>query len=93
MIPGMVSDTIDHQNYPDVLSLNYNNFKLSQTPRAIVLDDNQIIRFWALVNDLWGSCENDDILLTLNGISHKNFLHNGSPLIVPEKSDIKSSFS
>lgn len=92
MTESVVLDT-DFGTFPDVLSLNYNGFKASQALEAIELNDAEIEKFWWTVEKRYGTAEFDDMVLTLNGISHKNFLKEGDIIFIPARVDIFSSFS
>ena len=41
----------------------------------------------------YNECAYDDLVLTLNGVPHKNFLRAGDAIYLPELQDIKRSFA
>lgn len=92
MSPGVVRDSEDNAVYPDPLSLNYNTFKISKKPEAVELTSSDVDKLWMLVAERYGSAEYDDVILSLNGISHKHFLSEGDVLFIPDISDIETSF-
>ena len=93
MKEGVVSDEISKSNYPDPLSLNYLNLTLSENPFSDKMTDSKIIYFWKEVKDIYGTPHYDDMILTLNGISHKNFLKQGTTIYFPILSDLTNSFN
>ena len=41
--------------------------------------------FWKEVYDIYGVCGYDDIILTINGVPHKNLLETGDIIYFPDK--------
>ena len=80
---------INQNNFPDPLSLNYNNISLSKKPEILYVEESDIKYFWMVSNKVYGAPE---LALSLNGYSHKNFLEEGDPVIFPDKEDIRASF-
>ena len=93
MTEGVTQDEELGSYYPDPLSLNYLNLKLSDIPDRDVMTDSKIIYFWNEANSAYGVPYYDDIVLTINGISHKNFLNPGDIIYFPKLDDIKESYS
>lgn len=93
MIEGNTMDEISSSFYPDPLSLNYNNLNLTSIPQNMKLTSHDIIFLWKEVEDMYGIASYDDLVLTLNGIPHKNFLHSGHKMYFPSISDMENSFS
>lgn len=83
---------INQNNFPDPLSINYNNISLSKKPEILYIEESDIKYFWMVSNKIYGAPELEDVALSLNGYSHKNFLEEGDPVIFPDKEDIKASF-
>ena len=78
---------------PDMtLDLNYLNFKWHQLPKKNVLDNSKIIFFWREAESYYGAAEFDDIVLTLNGVPHRNLLNPGDEVYFPNTDDIIRSF-
>lgn len=92
MKEGTVLDPEDSSLYPDVLSLNFNNFTATGKPYIVELDAGNIEHIWALVYDYYGTAEYDDMVLSLNGVAHKNLLKEGDILLIPSLEDIETSF-
>lgn len=92
MTDSSVKDTEDGSYYPDVLSLNFNTFKAASALTPLELTDIAIEKFWWTIQKQYGTAEYDDIVLTLNGISHRNFLVEGNILFIPSVADIENSF-
>lgn len=93
MTSGVVQDEVTGSYYPDPLSLNYLNFKMSKIPLKDIMTDSKIIKFWNEAASMYGSAVYDDIVLTLNGVAHKNLLKPNDGVYFPELSDIQSSFT
>lgn len=87
-------DSVIDDSYPDPLSLNYLKFNVQSgiPPMVKAIDLSNIQRFWKLPIEVYGKAELDDIVLTLNGIEHKNFLEVGDKILFPSEQDIDSSF-
>lgn len=92
MKASSVQDPEDGANYPDVLSLNFNGFTATQKPYIVEVDASNIEHIWALVYTYYGTSEYDDMVLSLNGIAHKNLLKEGDVLLIPVLEDIETSF-
>lgn len=92
MKEGTVVDEVSGSRFPDPLSLNYLDFKMSDIPKEIPLSNRSITHLWMEADMLYGKPQLDDMVLTLNGVAHKNFLKNGDTLYFPSESDIKRSF-
>lgn len=93
MKDGVVADEITGSFYPDPLSLNYSDFSMSSVPVKNTMSEKKIIFLWKEAESLYGSPCWDDIVLTLNGIPHKNFLNVGDDLFFPSENDILISFN
>lgn len=92
MNEGTVQDE-DGSPFPDPLTLNYNDFIAKSAMTPVELTDNDIKQFWRTTHKVYGSAEYDDIVLTLNGVPHQNFLQEDQVIYFPEVDDIESSFS
>lgn len=93
MTSGVVQDEVSGSYYPDPLSLNYLNFKMSKIPLKDTMTDSKIIKFWNEASLIYGVAVYDDIVLTLNGVAHKNLLKPNDEVYFPELRDIQSSFT
>lgn len=92
MKEGNVRDSVSESLYPDPLSLSYLDLHLSEKPVETTLGDSDIAFFWYTTQNVYGVPAWDDVVLTLNGIPHKNFLKLGDKIYFPNLSDIRSSF-
>lgn len=92
MTDGKVRDEITRSYYPDPLSLNYNKFNLSSIPVKDSLNSVKIKFLWKEAEAVYGKPCWDDMVLTLNGIPHKNFIKAGDSLYFPSESNIIGSF-
>ena len=93
MEPGQTPDEVNGSMYPDPLTLNYNRFQMTELPAKNNLTSLDIIYLWKESQDYYGKACWDDMVLTLNGIPHRNFLEPGDALYYPTESDIISSFN
>lgn len=92
MKPSTVRDEATGDFYPDPLTLNYHSFVLQDPPTAVQLSTSQIEFFWRTTEEQLGAAELDDVVLSLNGIAHKNFLTEGTTVYFPSRRDLESSF-
>lgn len=93
MTEGSVADEVSKSAYPDPLSLNYLNLDLRSVPVRDKMTDSKIIYFWKEAENQYGAPCWDDIVLTVNSVSHKNFLRQGDIVYFPSSSDITTSFN
>lgn len=93
MTEGTQTDPISGSNYPDPLSLVYVSFKTPSSYKKDIMTDTKISSFWHEAEKAYGKAAYDDIVLTLNGVSHKNLLEEGDVIYFPAVADIESSFS
>lgn len=92
MLAGEVQDEVTDNLYPDPLSINYFNFTLEEMPQTVKLDNMNINFIWKIANDVYGVPAWDDMVLSLNGVPHINFLKPGDILYFPSVDEIKKSF-
>ena len=93
MTDSKVRDEVTRSYYPDPLSLNYNNFSLSSVPAKDSLNSVKIKFLWKEAESVYGKPCWDDMVLTLNGVPHKNLIKSGDSLYFPSESDIRNSFA
>ena len=93
MSPGSVVDEVTGNVFPDPISFNYLSLRVSEAPQRLVMSESDPAYFWDVVNSVYGKPELDDMVLTLNGISHKNFLKSGDAVLFPSLNDILGSYS
>jgi hypothetical protein len=89
--PSLQRD-IDNETYPDPLTLQYTSFEVTEPMTPVELTQRDILYFWLKTAEIYGTAEYDDIVLTLNGVSHKNELYEGQVLLFPSRNDIESSY-
>ena len=78
-----VLDEEDQETYPDPLSINFNNGKLTEIPKRMALTSIQVAKPWVIAETFFGGEEYDDILLLENNVPYINFLKPGDPIYVP----------
>ncbi len=93
MKEGCVQDEKTGSLYPDPLSLNYLNLELTSKPIKDVMSNEKIMLFWEEARLYYGKAYLDDLVLTVNGIPHKNFLRVGDEVFFPTEEDFVRSFS
>lgn len=93
MKDGVTMDEITGSYYPDPLSLNFSDFKMDSLPIKNVMNPTKIVFLWKEADDFYGQPCWDDMVLTLNGIPHKNFLEVGDELYFPTEDDLLNSFN
>ena len=92
MSNGVVADSETGSIYPVPLSLSYLIFKMTAEPKEDIMTNSKISFFWHEAEACYGSPCWDDVVLTLNGVAHKNFMKQGDKIYFPDLSDIKTSF-
>jgi len=92
MQEGTQVDPVINSVYPDPLSLNYFDLKLSGVPKKDTMSSTKIAFFWKETENIYGQPVYDDIVLTLNGASHKNLLQPGDVIYFPATADMETSF-
>ena len=93
MTESEIADEETNNLWPDPLSLCYLELKMSDEPVVDKMTSSKIEYFWKEADSILGTPYYDDIILTLNGVSHKNFLEAGDEILFPTLSDIKNSFT
>jgi hypothetical protein len=89
------SNTIDEATgnvYPDPLSISYFDLKPTVNPSRRVMTVHSANNFRLEAWEVYKGDYADDLLLTLNGIPHKNFIKAGDVIYYPALDDIKRSF-
>jgi len=86
-----VQDPEDKSFYPDVLSLNLNTFRATQPLTPVEVSDLDLEKFWWTTQRIYGTAELDDVVLSLNGIPHRNLLKEGDIVFFPAAIDIELS--
>ena len=93
MKEGRVTD-IDNSFFPDPLSLNYVAFSPQHALDAVDLSTDGVKKFWWVTHQQYGKPTFlDDVILTLNGVVHKNTLKAGQIIYFPAEEDIERSFN
>lgn len=92
MSPGVVKDEYTGNNFPDPLSLNYLEIRMHDRPISTTLTEQETMHFWGTAYDIYGAAHLDDIVLTLNGVPHTNFLNAGDTIYFPLEDDLRRSF-
>jgi hypothetical protein len=93
MTSGTVADSKTGSLYPDPLSLNYLGFKMSELPTKKTVSIKEAEEPWRMSLDVYGRATYEDVVLTLNGVSHSNFLKEGDTLYFPREEDLTNSFN
>ena len=92
MADSNVADT-DGDTWPNPLSVNFNNAKLTSIPTEHVVSRGDISKFWYYYYQRYGTTELDDLLLTLNGIPYIGCLEEGDKIAEISGDDINSFYS
>lgn len=90
---GKTRDAITGSYYPDPLTLKYDKLELTSVPLKDVMSTTKIKFLWKEAQSYYGNPHLDDMVLTLNGVPHKNFLKPKDILYFPTEEDIQTSFS
>lgn len=82
-------DPVDQVAYPDPLSLNFNNLKLTEIPKLRSISKVDLDRFWIFILRQYKTiAEGDDIVLTMNGIPYVGMLEPGDQIYMPTSTDM-----
>lgn len=92
MRDGNTVDEVLNSSYPDPLSLNYHKLALSDLPKKDKMTGTKIAYFWKETENIYGAPVYDDVVLTLNGVPHKNLLQEGDEVFFPSVNDIEYSY-
>lgn len=80
----------DGDTWPDPLSINYDNFKLSTMVGTHTITAGDIAKFWKYYYNTYQSTEGDDLLLSLNGIPYIGTLEPGDKIVEIPPDDLSS---
>ena len=69
---------IDKEEWPDPLSVTYNDIQFSQIPTFNRLSEGDLYKFWLYMYKNYGMTEMDDVLLNINSVSYIGMLEPGS---------------
>lgn len=93
LMQNSVVKDIDNQNFPDPLSVNYNEFAMSSSPYRKKLDSRHLIRPWTLLYSMYSINYYDDIVMNLNGIDLRSSLDASDDLFVPTREDLDNFYA
>ena|SRR5574344_2100789 len=79
----------DGLNYPDPLSINYNDGTLTKIPTAYKVTTVDLAKFWLLMYNNYNITYDDDLLLNENGISYLMSLKPGDTIYLPKSDDLE----
>jgi len=89
MKDSQVKDPADKDNYPDPLSINYNNVVLTELPGRVALTKADFERFWLFMSKQYKNiAEADDVLLIVNDVPYLGMLQPGDYLYLPVITDL-----
>ena len=77
--------------FPDPTTLNYNVLE-AKNISTVEITELTCQKLWTVLPKLFDIYELDDILLSVNGVAHRNFLKPGDVLFAPSREDIESSY-
>lgn len=89
MKDSQVKDAVDQDNYPDPLSINYNNIILTELPGRTALTKADIEKFWLFMSRQYKNIsETDDVLLIVNDVPYLGMLQPGDYVYLPVVTDL-----
>jgi hypothetical protein len=89
MNESKVLDSVDQTNFPDPLSVNFNNFHLTELPKLRAVSKVDIDRLWIfMLKQYTNIAEGDDVMLIINGIPYLGMVEIGASLYLPVIADI-----
>jgi hypothetical protein len=92
MKESSVLDT-DTTTFPDPLSINFNDLKLTTSPYKKRLDSRQINKPWLIVYEVYNRTDSEDMILNLNGVAFYPTLEPGDDIYIPTLADINTFIS
>jgi hypothetical protein len=69
MSEGQVLD-VDQQTFPDPLTTNYNNGRLTKIPTEYRITARDLAKFWTFMWEQYGMTDMDDVFLNMQGIRY-----------------------
>lgn len=78
----------DGEEYPDCLTADYTNTKITEIPLPNIIAQGDLEKFWLYMYRLYGVPYYDDLLLNINQIPYIGFLQPGSTLMNLKYSDL-----
>lgn len=79
---------IDGTAYPDPLTVNYNEGRLTKIPTEITISARNLAKFWTLMYEEYSQTYHDDLLLNENGVPYVMCLRPGDIILKPVQSDL-----
>ena len=83
-----VIDTEPGESYPDPLSINYNDGKLTILPINADVSKYDLEKFWLFMYNQDHTFNYDDVLLNENNVPYINCLSPGDKLYLPRGGDV-----
>ena len=83
-----VIDTETGESYPDPLSINYNEGKLTILPINADVSKYDLEKFWLFMYNQYNTFNYDDVLLNENNVPYINCLSPGDKLYLPRGGDV-----
>lgn len=87
MSPSNVRD-IDNEQFPDPLSVTYNDIQFSKIPEAVNVSAPILDKFWVFMWSLYGRVDMDDVLLNINGVPYIGYLKPGDIIFKVNEDDL-----
>lgn len=93
MSPSSQYDSEDLEDYPDPLSVNWSDFKLTTAPFLTKIESRYIDKLWLLLLKIYSRTDMDDIIFTLNNVPYRKMLLPGDDLFFPTQNDLNKFYS
>jgi hypothetical protein len=90
MNAGVTSDSVDSQNYPDTLSVNFGDFTYANPPYIVVPNSQLQQKPYIFCQAYYGSANNDDIVFNVCNVFHVSLLYEETQIKFPVLSDLNS---
>lgn len=89
MQPSKLTDT-DGEQWPDPLTTQYNNTRLTKIPTTKKITAADLDKFWLCNYREYGWVDHDDVWLSLNGVPYLTMLEPGDSIFKFDPSDINN---
>ena len=80
---------IDGEQWPDPLSVSFNDVQMTKAPTLVQITDADITKFWLFMKHHYDLQEMDDILLNLNAIPYLGMERPGDNLYLVDINDME----
>jgi hypothetical protein len=93
MSPSKTEKASDDTYYPDVLTLDTNNFTFTSSPEEYYLTKSDILRPDILFYNKYGFPDFYDLIIEINGIGYIKDCSPGDTILLPSLTDLENFYA